>query len=186
MAIFSDHRQPVSVARADFTAVVEASDIPILSATDRLQRTLLRWIDICGLSGQFVLDTDVVEALGDHEFLDGQSYLIEVEGTDPGRWPVIWAGEEIAFSAALDFREAFTSVIPEERFIDLVAREYADAVRYRRASARRFAHRDRVYTDTMDQLIFPIRDGGRSEFVLVVGEAVTGRSLYAREPFAVG
>ena len=162
----------------DTASIVEASDIPILSATDRLQRTLLRWVDICGLSGQFVLENDVIDALTDHEFLDDQSYLIEVAGNDPGGWLVAWAGENVSFSVETDFRHAFTSVIPEQRYAELVAREYADSILYRRASARRFTHRDHGNADAMDQLIFPIRDAARSEFVLVVGEAVTGRSLY--------
>lgn len=163
---------------ANSTAIVEASDIPILSSTDRLQRTLLRWIDVCGMSGQLSIDTDVVDALAGHEFLDEQSYLVEIDGTDPSRWDVVWAGTAMAFGSDVDFREGFISVIPVERYVELVAREYNDAIRYRRASARRFTLRDKICVDTVDQLIFPIRDAGRTEYVLVVGESVTGRSLY--------
>ena len=178
VAPFIDRGKSPSPTYVNTTAIVEACDIPILSSTDRLQRTLLRWIDVCGMSGQLFLDMDVVDALTGHQFLDEQTYLVEIEGTDPSRWEVIWAGADTAFDSQVDFREAFISTIPEERYVDLVAQEYADAIRYRRASARRFTHRDKVSVDTMDQLIFPIRDAGRTEFVLVVGEAVTGRSLY--------
>jgi hypothetical protein len=160
------------------TAIVEASDIPILSSTDRLQRTLLRWVDICGLSGQFVTDADIVEALAGHELLDDQSYLVELEGDNPARWQVVWAGSNVIFDTDSDFRESFYAAIPDDRFIGLIAREYSDAVRYRRASARRFAHRNKSCADMMDQLIFPIRDASRSEFVLIIGEAVTGRTVY--------
>lgn len=177
MALFSDHSH-LAPAHSDLSAVVQASDIPILSATDRLQRTLLRWVDVCGLSGQFILENDVVDALSDHDFLDDRSYIVEIEGKDPSRWLVVWAGTGLSFSSDIDFRQAFASVIPEDRYAELVAREYHDAIEFRRASARRFVYRNQINADTMDQLIFPVRDAGRSEYVLVVGEAVTGRSLY--------
>ena len=166
------------MTQVDPSAIVQASDIPILSSTDRLQRALLRWVDICGLSSQFISDSEIVESLQSHDFLDDRSYLVEMEGADPDAWPIVWAGKNVVLDVDQDFRQAITQVIPDDRFVDLMAQEYADAVRYRRASARRFAHRDQDNADTMDQLIFPLRDSGRVEFVLIVGEAVTGRTLF--------
>ncbi len=166
---------------ADTSAIVQASDIPILSSTDRLQRALLRWVDICGLSGQFTADIDVIEALKSHDFLDERSYLVEMEGSDPHNWPILWAGENVTLNADRDFYDALVEAIPDDRFVDLVAQEYADATRYRRASARRFAHRNGTYDDAMDQLIFPIRDAHRCEFVLIIGEAVTGRTVFLND-----
>lgn len=178
MATFSDYGQSSLMTYPDTSAIVEASDIPILSSTDRLQRALLRWVDICGLSGQFMSDIDIVEAMEMHDFLDDRSYLVEMGGADPHYWSILWAGESVTLDVHRDFHEAMIQAIPDERFVDLVAQEYADATRYRRASARRFAHRNGSYDDTMDQLIFPLRNAQRSEFVLIVGEAVTGRTLY--------
>jgi hypothetical protein len=180
----SSHSQPL--AKRDSAAIVEARDIPILSSTDRLQRALLKWVDICGLSGQFVSETDVVETLSGHECLDHQSYLLEIDGKDPDRWSVLWTGYDVNFEPQHDFRGALLNCIPDDRFANLIVQEYVDAVRYRRASARRFAHRNQNHIDTMDQLIFPLRDAGRLEFVLVVGETVTGRSLYERGEQSTG
>ena len=125
MAPFIDRGKSPSPTYVNTTAIVEACDIPILSSTDRLQRTLLRWIDVCGMSGQLSLDMDVVDALTGHQFLDEQTYLVEIEGTDPSRWDVIWAGADTAFDSQVDFREAFISTIPEERYVDLVAQDLA-------------------------------------------------------------
>ncbi len=152
--------------------IVEARDIPILSSTDRLKRALLRWVDICGLSGQFVSEADVIETLSGHDFLDQQNYLLEIEGQSPDRWSVLWAGDFVSFDPQRDFREALLECIPDDRFVNLVAQEYFDAVRYRR---------DQSNVDTMDQLIFPLRDSDRAEYVLIIGETVTGRSLYTAE-----
>ena len=178
MAINSELSQTQPLTNRELAVVVEARDIPILSSTDRLQRALLRWVDICGLSGQFVSESDVVATLSDHEFLDQQSYLVELEGKNPDNWTIVWTGEFVSFNPQYDFREAILETIPDDRFVNLVAQEYVDAVRYRRASARRFTVRNQSQIDTMDQLIFPLRDSGRAEYVLIVGETVTGRSLF--------
>lgn len=180
MPIIRDFGQTPSQDYKDTAVIVESSDIPILSSTDRLQRALLRWVDICGLSGQFVTENDVVASLQQHDFLDEQSYLVEMESANPARWSVLWTGSNVLFDLDNDFRGALLGCIPDDRYADLITQEYADAVRYRRASARRFAHRNQANTDTMDQLIFPLRDADRSEFVLVIGEAITGRTIYGR------
>ncbi|HKK29536.1 MAG TPA: hypothetical protein VKA18_03985, partial [Alphaproteobacteria bacterium] len=62
--------RPQSLPSQGDAVIVESSDIPILSSTDRLQRALLRWVDICGLSGQFMAQSDVVDALASHDLLD--------------------------------------------------------------------------------------------------------------------
>lgn len=186
MTVFNEYGRSPALPYSDTASIVQASDIPILSSTDRLQRTLLRWVDVCGLSGQFVSESDVVETLSGHEFLDDQSYLVEIEGQEPSRWSVIWAGQQVNFESQRNFREALLECIPDDRFANLITQEYMDAVRYRRASARRFAHRNEIQVDSIDQLIFPLRDSGRSEFVLVVGETVTGRSIYGRTDESVG
>ena len=178
MAIISELSQTQPLTNRELAVIVEARDIPILSSTDRLQRALLRWVDIFGLSGQFVSESDVVATLSDHEFLDQQSYLVELEGKNPDNWTIVWTGEFVSFNPQYDFREAILETIPDDRFLNLVAQEYMDAVRYRRASARRFSVRNQSQIDTMDQLIFPLRDSGRAEYVLIVGETVTGRSLF--------
>lgn len=178
MAIFSDPGKTHPLTNRELAVIVEARDIPILSSTDRLQRALLRWVDLCGLSGQFISESDVIESLSGHDCLDEKSYVIEINGENPNQWTILWTGERVSFSAYNDFREALLESIPDDRFADLLQKEYFEAVRYRRASARRFARRNQASSDTMDQLIFPLRDSGRSEFVLVVGEAVTGRSVY--------
>jgi hypothetical protein len=186
MAFVRHAGQTHALQHRDTAVIVEASDIPILSSTDRLQRALLRWVDLCGLSGHFVSESDVIHSLKSHEFLDEHSYLLEVEGHDLNRWSIMWTGAGVTFGPGQGFREAVLACVPDDRFANLIAEEYLDAVRYRRASARRFAHRNTLQTDTMDQLIFPLRNAERTEFVLVIGEAVTGRTLYAAAHGAAG
>jgi len=178
--------RPQSLPSQGDAVIVESSDIPILSSTDRLQRALLRWVDICGLSGQFMAQSDVVDALASHDLLDDRTYLVEIDGQDPSGWTVHWTGSSVMFGVSPDFGGALHQCIPDERFINLVVQEYIDANRYRRASARRFAHRNQTSIDTMDQLIFPVRGSCCSDYVLVVGEAVAGRTVYASGPTEAG
>lgn len=173
-----NYGQRHSAAISESAAVFEASDIPILSSTDRIQRALLRWVDLCGLSGHYNAGDDVLSKLEELCLLDDFSYLLEIESVNIASWSILWAGVEVSFQADSSFQDALTSCIDDPRFTDLVIREYLDTVRYRRASARRFAHREGNKTDSMDQLIFPLKDSRKSEYVLVIGEPVSGRTLY--------
>jgi hypothetical protein len=160
--------------------IVEAFDIPILSSTERLQRALLRWVDFCGLSGQFIVQSSALDALNECQMLDSRSFLIEVDGQDPSDWNVAWVGADVVFPIDARFQGALLDCVPDERFADLVTREYFDAVHYRRPSARRFSRRSGESADAMDQLIFPLREPDRANYVFVVGEAITGRSLFTK------
>jgi hypothetical protein len=166
-------------AATQSAAVFEARDIPILSSTDRIQRALLSWVDLCGLSGHYNAGADALEKLRELGLLDPFTYVLEVDSPEIRTSTVIWAGVDVAFTAGGNLEEALVSCINDGRFTDLIVREYLDALRYRRASARRFAHREGNKVDSMDQLIFPLKDTEKSEFILVIGESVSGRTLYA-------
>ena len=165
----------------DVAAIVEASDIPILSSTDRLQSALLRWIDLCGLSGQYHVQNDILATLKDNMFLDERSFVLDVYSEDINTWSIIWTGSMVSLSEGDMFAEALVECIPDQRFVNLVAQEYMDAVQYRRASARRFSHRNERSSNTMDKLIFPLRDNDQAQYLLVVGEPVEGKSLFNTE-----
>ena len=82
----------------DVAAIVEASDIPILSSTDRLQSALLRWIDLCGLSGQYQVQNEILATLKDNMFLDERSFVLDVYSEDINTWSIIWTGSMVSLS----------------------------------------------------------------------------------------
>ena len=115
------------IGYSNTAAIVEASDIPILSSTDRLQRALLRWVEICGLAGQYQSADDVVASLQENSFLDDTSYLLEIESYEPDSWAVLWSGQKVSFVVGANFQEALMGCIPDHRFVNLVMQEYLDA-----------------------------------------------------------
>ena len=179
LSSFGQRHSPTDIESA---AVFEASDIPILSSTDRLQRALLSWVDLCGLSGHYNAGVRVCSQLQELGLLDPYSYLLEIENSDITSWSILWSGVEVNFGENSNFEEALAKCVDDHRFAELIVREYLDALRYRRASARRFAHRQNQSIDSMDQLIFPLKDAEKTEFVLVIGEPVSGRTLYNTPP----
>ncbi|MCA8927302.1 MAG: hypothetical protein KDC18_04480 [Alphaproteobacteria bacterium] len=159
---------------------MKSTDIPILSATDRLQRALLRWVDLCGISGHYEVAGDVETSMTELSMLDEQSYIIGVVGKNPSDWPIIWSGQAVLIQAGRDFGPAVAEWVGEPRLLALFAQEYVDAVRYRRAAARRFSRSSGESDDAIDQLIFPLRDKSSFEYVLVQGEVVSGALLYSQ------
>jgi len=162
----------------ELATIVEATDIPILSATDRLQRALLRWVDLCGISGHYEFTADVKASMAAMSMLDDQTYIVGVVGSNPSDWPIVWSGQAVMIDAGREFGPAMRDHVGEPRLASLLAYEYADAVRYRRAAARRFCLRRPAGDDAVDQLIFPLRDKASFEYVLVLGELVSGALLY--------
>lgn len=162
----------------EVAAIVEATDIPILSATDRLQRALLRWVDMCGISGQYKFSGDVEHEMETRDMLDDRTYILGIVGANPSDWPVVWSGDSVSIDAGQLFGPAFTRHTYEPRLLSLLVQEYSDAVRYRRAAARRFSLRSVNLTNAVDQLIFPLRDQNAFDYVLVRGELVSGDLLY--------
>ncbi len=165
----------------ELAAIVEASDIPILSATEELQRALLRWVDLCGIAGYYQFTGMVSDVMQSLNMLDEQAYIVGVVGRDPDDWPVIWAGDAVVMEAGQQFGSAIIRHVNDARLLQLFALEYLDAVRYRRAAARRFSRRDLNASNSIDQLIFPLRDAGAFEYVLVHGESVSGDWLYSND-----
>jgi hypothetical protein len=163
----------------EVAAIVEASDIPILSATERLQRSLLRWVDFCGISGRYEFPGDVQDTMSGLGMLDDQAYIVGIVGANPADWPVIWAGDGVELCSGQEFGPAFTETVKEPRLLNLLVHEYADAVRYRRAAARRYSVRGLENVRGVDQLIFPLRAQSAFDYVLVHGETVAGDLLYS-------
>ena len=163
----------------EVAAIVEASDIPILSVTERLQRSLLRWVDFCGISGRYEFVGDVQEAMSALDMLDDQAYIVGIVGFNPADWPVIWAGSAVEICSGQEFGPAFNKHVKEPRLLNLLVHEYLDAVRYRRAAARRYSVRGLENNRGLDQLIFPLRENSAFDYVLVHGETVAGEMLYA-------
>ena len=168
----------------EVAAIVEATDIPILSATDRLQRALLRWVDMCGISGQYRFSGGVEAAMDSCDMLDDRSFILGIIGGNPVDWPVVWSGQSVAITAGQEFGPAFQRQAYEPRLLSLMVQEYSDAVRYRRAAARRFSLRSINLTESVDQLIFPLRDESALDYVLVRGELVSGDLLYDHDDVA--
>lgn len=166
----------------ELAAIVEATDIPILSATDRLQRALLRWVDLCGISGRYEFSGAVYDAMKALAMLDDRTYIVEIVGANPAEWPVIWAGGAVMFEAGGEFEPSMRQQVKDPRLLSLLAQEYSDAVRYRRAAARRFRLRSANQNDAVDQLIFPLRDKESFDYVLVQGELISGALLYNFDP----
>jgi hypothetical protein len=160
-------------------SIVEASDIPILSSAESLQRSLLKWVDLCGISGRYEFDGDVATAMSAIDMLNDHAYIVGVVGSDPSVWPIFWAGGDVLIEAGQEFGPAFGASVDDPRLLTLVVHEYIDAVRYRRIAARRYSVRGLDYEVSLDQLIFPLRDKGAFDYVLVHGEASSGQSLYA-------
>ena len=160
-------------------AIVESSDIPILSAAESLQRSLLQWVDHCGISGRFEFEGDVFDAMSAIGMLNDCAYIVGIVGYDPADWPIIWAGDSVLIGAGQDFGPAFRASVSEPRLLTLVVHEYMDAVRYRRIAARRYSVRGMEHSVSLDQLIFPLRDKAAFDYVLVHGEASNGQSLYS-------
>lgn len=180
MPIHGDTPQRQGHRVRERAAIVEAIDIPILSATDRLQRALLRWVDLCGISGLFHVVGDVQQCLAKLDLLDDHAYIIGIIGEDPSEWPILWSGEAVLIDTGREFGPSIRERTEEPRLVSLLAQEYSDAVRYRRAAARRFCMRRPNADDAVDQLIFPIRDRSSFDYVLVRGESVSGEFLYDR------
>lgn len=179
MPLSGNPAQGQSRPSGELAAVVEATDIPILSATDRLQRALLRWVDLCGISGRYEFRGAVAEALESLSLLDERAYVLGIVGSKPADWPIIWAGPAVMIEAGSEFQPSMQERVGDARFLHLLAQEYADAVRYRRAAARRFRMRSVNREDAVDQLIFPLRDNASFDYVLVQGELVSGALLYS-------
>lgn len=165
----------------ELAAIVEATDIPILSATEQLQRALLRWVDLCGIAGYYQVSGMVSDTMQSLNMLDDQTYIVGVVGRDPNDWPVVWAGDAVAVETGQHFGPAIIRHINDARVLQLFTLEYLDAVRYRRAAARRFSRRNLEASSSIDQLIFPLRDSSALEYVLVHGESVAGDWLYSND-----
>lgn len=112
------------------------------------------------------------------DMLDERTFIVGVVGRDPGEWPVVWSGDAVWLAAGEEFGPAVHERVGDPRLLSLFVQEYVDAVRYRRAAARRFCIRWSGGDDAVDQLIFPIRDKSSFEYVLVQGESVSGELLY--------
>lgn len=184
MSVF---QQPEASAHNDVVvcgAVVEATDIPILSASNRLQAALLKWVDCCGISGRMEFSGNVTNAIETMGLLDERSYVLGINGSNSGDWPILWSGANVGIESGREFGPEMSSVIQEARLTSLIALEYSDAVRYRRAAARRFCLRSVETVHAVDQLIFPLCDSTKADYVLVIGERVSGAMLYDAEPQA--